>query len=67
MATVHQDCPFLKKLSPELRNMIYSLALHEEEEVDITTERTPPLLRTCRQIRNEVSFAKQAIVTRELV
>ncbi|KAK4613801.1 hypothetical protein CLAFUW4_09494 [Fulvia fulva] len=44
-------------LPGELRNRIYRLALFEENriKIDATNHTLPPLLRTCRQIRNEAT------------
>jgi hypothetical protein len=62
-----QDCPFLD-LPPELRNRIYDLVFSEFklELVLSATQPRPPLLRTCRQIRQEASslyYARSFLVT----
>jgi len=46
-------CSLLAKLSPEIRNLIYELALIEEADVEITVNREAGLSETCRQIRQE--------------
>ncbi|KAK5134781.1 hypothetical protein LTR08_006156 [Meristemomyces frigidus] len=53
----------LSRLSPELRNQIYHLALYERRPVAITPNRTmePSLLKTCKQIRNEAELLFYAI------
>lgn len=43
-----QTAPLLRKLSPELRNMIYQYALVQDSIIDITTEQPPGLTRACR-------------------
>ncbi|KAK3625528.1 hypothetical protein LTR22_023542 [Elasticomyces elasticus] len=45
--------PLLNKLSPELRNAIYELALIATHDIDIFTGSPPGLTQTCRQIRGE--------------
>ena len=53
-ASPGRPCPILN-LPAELRNMIYSKALPQEELVHITSIniQIPALLRTCRKMRNE--------------
>lgn len=56
MADVVQTSPLLRRLSPELRNMIYEAALIATEDQDINTEQQQPgLIRTCREIRSEAT------------
>lgn len=53
IARVEQTTPLLRKLSPELRNIIYELTLAEKEIVDIIERQQPALTRVCHEIRNE--------------
>jgi len=53
MATKSGTSPLLDKLSPELRNMIYELALEESESVNIFAPKQRGLPETCRIIRHE--------------
>lgn len=49
-----QETPLLRKLSPELRSMIYELVLVSSETVELgTQEQQPGLTQTCREIRTE--------------
>ncbi|KAK3710461.1 hypothetical protein LTR37_010304 [Vermiconidia calcicola] len=44
----------MEALPAELRTLIYQFALTEDGEIAITRHlKQPPLLRTCRQVRNE--------------
>jgi len=49
-----QRCPILI-LPAELRNKIYDLDLVSVTAVELSTTGVPPLLRTCKHIRREVS------------
>ncbi|KAK3712167.1 hypothetical protein LTR37_009258 [Vermiconidia calcicola] len=51
------------RLSPELRNTIYSLALFERRPVAVSKNFSvePPLLRLCKQIRQEAELIFYAI------
>ncbi|KAK4547558.1 hypothetical protein LTR36_000515 [Oleoguttula mirabilis] len=52
-ATAVEQTSFLRKLSPELRNMIYELVVDDDHEIDITSEQQPALTRACRETRTE--------------
>lgn len=56
------DASPIAKLSAELRNEIYSLALYDDEPRNLLTDH-PPLLQTCRQIRNECHLVYYALNT----
>lgn len=52
------DKSILGRLSPELRNRIYELALFEQRPVSVSKNSwiEPALLRTCKQIREEAEL-----------
>lgn len=53
MATTSDSLPLVHILSPELRNIIYELAMAESSSVDTFAPKQPDLTEACRTIRSE--------------